>query len=59
MVGLSPKIHTRNADLLIQKMKEGGALDEAIFSISIAYDSVQSTVTFGGYDSDKYAVEPI
>ena len=36
LVGLSPSHYEKNADLFVEKMKEGGAIDEAIFSMSIA-----------------------
>lgn len=40
-------------------MKEGGAIDHSIFSLSIASGYEQSYVTFGGYDTDAYATEDL
>ena len=36
-------------------MKEVGAIDQAVFSLSIGMADVQSKITFGGYDLEKYA----
>ena len=40
-------------------MKETGAIDNAIFSMSIGPEDIQSFITFGGYDVDQYANRPI
>lgn len=36
LVGLSPRHYEKDADLFVSKMKEGGAINEAIFSMSVA-----------------------
>lgn len=40
-------------------MKKTGAIDEAIFSMSIGMGDIQSKITFGGYDLDKFAEGPV
>jgi len=40
-------------------MKEVGAIDESVFSLSIGMGDVQSKITFGGYDLDEYATGDI
>lgn len=40
-------------------MKEGGAINDAIFSMSIAPGYEQSKITFGGYDDKQFATGPI
>ncbi len=40
LVGLSPKKFEEGADLFIEKMKQNGAIDEAIFSISFGRENV-------------------
>tara|TARA_B110000285_G_C14595190_1_gene368155 strand:+ start:201 stop:377 length:177 start_codon:yes stop_codon:yes gene_type:complete len=36
-------------------MVETGTIDKPIFSLSIGMGSVQSKMTFGGYDTAKFA----
>ena len=55
LVGLSPNHFEDQADLFIEKMKKSGAIDERVFSISIAMGSEQSYITFGGYHLHKFA----
>ena len=50
LIGLSPSHYEKNADLFVEKMRDGGAIDEAVFSMSIAQGYEQSKITFGGYD---------
>jgi hypothetical protein len=40
-------------------MVETGTIDKAIFSMSIGMGSVQSKMTFGGYDTEKFATGDI
>lgn len=49
LVGLSPNKFEEEADLFVEKMKEVGAIEDAIFSMSIAPGNKQSKITFGGY----------
>lgn len=59
LVGLSPRHYERDADLFVEKMKDGGAINDAIFSMSIAPGQEQSKITFGGYDEESFATGPI
>lgn len=59
LVGLSPKRYEYAADLFIEKFKDVDAIDEAVFSMSIAKGSEQSKMTFGGYDTDQFATGPL
>lgn len=59
LVGLSPRHYERDADLFVEKMKDGGAINNAIFSMSIAPGNEQSKITFGGYDEKTFATGPI
>lgn len=40
-------------------MKYTGAIDEAIFSLSVAAGETQSKITFGGYSTDEFATAPL
>lgn len=55
IVGMSPNHFDWESDLFISKMKDVGAIDQAVFSLSIGMGDVQSKITFGGYDLEKYA----
>lgn len=59
LVGLSPKRMEHNADLFVEKMKQGGAIEDAIFSMSIAPGDKQSIITFGGFSEEDYATGPL
>jgi len=59
LVGLSPRHYEKDADLFVDKMKEGGAISDAVFSMSIAPGYAQSKITFGGYDSNEFATGAI
>ena len=59
IVGMSPNHFEEESDLFIEKMKQTGAIDQAVFSLSIGMNDVQSKITFGGYDLEKYATGPI
>ena len=59
LVGLSPNHFDKESDLFIMKMKQVGAIDAAIFSLAIGLEDVQSRITFGGYDLEKFAAGPI
>lgn len=59
LVGLSPRHYERDADLFVEKMKQGGAISDAIFSMSIAPGYEQSKITFGGFDDEIYSTGPI
>jgi len=54
LVGLSPKHFEIESDLFITKMKNNGAIDEAIFSIFIGSNNIISKITFGGYALDQF-----
>jgi hypothetical protein len=56
---MSPNHFEEESDLFIEKMKEAGAIDQAVFSLSIGMNDVQSKITFGGYDLDEYATGAI
>jgi hypothetical protein len=56
---MSPNHFEKESDLFIEKMKSAGAIDHALFSLSIASGNDQSMMTFGGYDIEKYATGPI
>jgi len=55
LVGLSPKHFELESDLFIEKMKNNGAIDEAIFSMFIGTNQIQSKITFGGYELNMFA----
>ena len=59
LVGLSPNHFDKESDLFIMKMKETGAIEAAIFSLSIGFGNIQSMITFGGYDYKRFATGPI
>lgn len=59
IVGMSPNHFEEESDLFIEKMKETGAIDEALFSLSIGMNDQQSKITFGGYDTDSFATGPM
>jgi len=59
LVGMSPNHFDKESDLFIEKMKQAGAVDHAIFSLSIGMKNNQSIITFGGYDLDRLATGPI
>ena len=55
LVGMSHPMknsHRTNndGDLFMDKMKQVGVIDNAIFSLSIGRDNYESKMTFGGYD---------
>lgn len=50
LVGLCPKKMDAEADLFVEKMKTGGAIKDAVFSMSIGDLEESSYITFGGYD---------
>lgn len=60
LMGLSPvKIGDERPDLFIDLAYEQGVLDEKVFSVSFQGDLDDSYITFGGYDVDEFAAEPI
>ena len=59
LVGLSPNHYDASSDLFVEKMKKAGAIDHAMFSISLGVGNIQSKITFGGYDLEKFAKEPL
>jgi len=56
---MSPFHQMFGGDLFMVKMKEAGAIDAAIFSLSIGMGNVQSKITFGGYNTSAFATEPV
>ena len=60
--GLSPIPHTNaqnyTSELFLETLYEVGAIDEALFSLMInSDDDVDSKITIGGYDSEKFGAE--
>lgn len=55
LVGLSPTQWDSDGDLFLTKMVQTGTIDKAIFSMSIGMGTVQSKMTFGGYDTSTFA----
>jgi hypothetical protein len=56
---LGPVKREKSNDLFIEKMKNVGAIENAVFSFSIGTLNTQSKVTFGGYDDSKFATDKI
>ena len=56
---MSPNHFEEESDLFIEKMKQTGAIDEAVFSLSIGMHEQQSKITFGGYDLEEFATGDI
>jgi len=54
LVGLGPKKTDNRADLFVEKMKEVGVIDEAVFSLYINLKADRSKMTFGGYDLHRF-----
>jgi hypothetical protein len=59
LVGLSPTKYEKNADLFIEKFRDEGAIEEAVFSMSIAPNYGQSKMTIGGYDEERFSTTPL
>lgn len=60
LIGLSPfKIGDDRPDLFIDLAVDQEVLDERVFSVSFQGDTADSFITFGGYDVDDFAVEPL
>ncbi len=59
LVGMSPHHFDKESDLFVDKMKKNGAIDHAVFSLSIGMNDVQSKITFGDFDVKKYATGPL
>ena len=62
LVGLAPSPHKNqqgfSSELFIEKLKKSGAVDDAVFSLMInSDDSVDSKITLGGYNSEKFGKE--
>ena len=57
IAGMSPRHYETKSDLFIEKMKKTGAIDQAVFSMSIGMGDVQSKITFGGYDLERFATK--
>ena len=53
LLGMSPRGGSQN--LLIDKILENGDIDQRVFSIYIDWDHMNSKISFGGYDLEKYA----
>ena len=53
---MSPVHGIKRGDLFIEKLKETGAIDEAVFSLMLNLEDNASKITFGGYDLKKYAI---
>jgi len=43
-------------DLFIEKMKETGVIDNAMFSMFFDFSNSKSKISLGGYDLESYAV---
>ena len=62
IIGLAPSAHTNQlnytSELLIDKLYEEGTIDAPVFSLMIdSDDTVESKITIGGFDSEKYGAE--
>ena len=62
LVGLAPSPHKNmqgfTSELFIEKLKKAGAVDDAVFSLMInSDDNVDSKITLGGYNSEKFGKE--
>ena len=62
LVGLAPTSHKNqqgfSSELFIEKLQNSGAVDDAVFSLMInSDDSVDSKITLGGYNSEKFGKE--
>jgi hypothetical protein len=55
IVGLSPKNVNSRSDLFIQKLKQSGVIESAVFSMFIELQNETSKMTLGGYDIENYA----
>lgn len=52
---MSPKSFEKRGDLFIEKMRDAGVIDQALFSMMIELKNETSKITFGGYDLEAYA----
>lgn len=62
IIGLAPSVHTNaqnvTSTLYLQRLFETGQIPEAVFSLMIDSDaSVQSKITIGGYNNEKFGAE--
>jgi hypothetical protein len=55
IIGMSPIANEKLGSLYIHKLKESGAIDEAVFSIYINLKDKTSKITFGGYSLDRFS----
>jgi hypothetical protein len=53
------KIGDPRAELFMDKAYEQGVIDERVFSIKFGGDDASSMITFGGYDSERFAKEEL
>ena len=44
-------------DLFVDKMKEAGTIENAMFAIYLDLQNDNSKITFGGYDLNRFAVQ--
>ena len=56
IVGMSPTDANENGDLFIVKMRDSGVIEKAEFSLFINLEENNSSIQFGGYDLNKYAL---
>lgn len=55
IVGMSPNHFEKMGDLFIEKMRDAGVINKAIFSLMIELTNDQSKITFGGIDMANMA----
>lgn len=55
IVGMSPNHFEKQGDLFIEKMRDSGVIDQAVFSLYIDLQNDNSKISFGGYDLAKFA----
>jgi hypothetical protein len=55
IVGMSPNHFEKMGDLFIEKMRDAGVINKAIFSLMIELTNNQSKITFGGIDMANMA----
>ena len=56
LVGMAPVGAHDSGDLFIEKMKEAGVIDNAMFSMYFDFHNDKSKISFGSYDRDRFVV---
>ena len=55
IVGMSPNHYEKMGDLFIEKMRDAGVINKAVFSLMIELTNNNSKMTFGGIDMENMA----